>query len=402
MPIILSSCDITHKFNIEHEIWVPVFDSNFKDVYKVSNLGRVIRIKKYVNGKITENKMKATYVPTGYMQLGFRKDDCKAVYRLHRLIYFSFNPNVDQSLQINHINSIKTDNRLENLEAVSQSENIKHCYNAGNHKGMKIQSSEYPKILDLYNTNNTILNISNQYKVSHNTIRAILKNHFGINSRKNNLFTIEDHKKILDLYKNGYTLDKIAEIFNTSQSVISHSLLTKKSEDQPKKILIEYNEDINIWKPIIIDNINYPYYINQFCIIKNLKNKLMKPMLTLNGYHSVVLRSECGVRLAIFIHRILALLFIPNPTNKPFVNHIDGNKLNNNIDNLEWCTHRENMQHAWDTGLHKEKKITNDIKEQIKELLKTTEMDHKEIGRLFKVDRSVISRIKTKYSIIRN
>ena len=244
MPIILSSCDITHKFNIEHEIWVPVFDSNFKDVYKVSNLGRVIRIKKYVNGKITENKMKATYVPTGYMQLGFRKDDCKAVYRLHRLIYFSFNPNVDQSLQINHINSIKTDNRLENLEAVSQSENIKHCYNSGNHKGMKIQPSEYPKILDLYNTNNTILNISNQYKVSHNTIRAILKNHFGINSRKNNLFTIEDHKKILDLYKNGYTQDKIAEIFNTSQSVISHSLLTNKSEEHTKKILIEYNEDI--------------------------------------------------------------------------------------------------------------------------------------------------------------
>lgn len=53
------------------------------------------------------------------------------------------------------------------------------------------------------------------------------------------------------------------------------------------------------------------------------------------------------------MHRYIAKAFIPNPYNKPYVNHIDGNKLNNNATNLEWCTHLENMQHAVRTGLWK-------------------------------------------------
>ena len=52
-------------------------------------------------------------------------------------------------------------------------------------------------------------------------------------------------------------------------------------------------------------------------------------------------------------HRIVANTFIPNPLNKPCINHIDGNKNNNNISNLEWCTHSENTIHAYKTGLEK-------------------------------------------------
>jgi hypothetical protein len=74
--------------------------------------------------------------------------------------------------------------------------------------------------------------------------------------------------------------------------------------------------------------------------IKRLKDRIQK-----NGYNRVCL-SEKGIRKYLSVHRLVAINFIPNPKNKKCVNHIDGNKLNNNVDNLEWCTHKENERHS--------------------------------------------------------
>ena len=64
------------------------------------------------------------------------------------------------------------------------------------------------------------------------------------------------------------------------------------------------------------------------------------------------LRAAIGHSNPKWVHRLVADTFIPNPEQKPQVNHIDGNKQNNFVDNLEWVTYSENMQHAVRTGLH--------------------------------------------------
>lgn len=81
------------------------------------------------------------------------------------------------------------------------------------------------------------------------------------------------------------------------------------------------------------------------------KEKIIKPFLSKFGYLRAVLWKQCNYK-KFHVHTLVALTFIPNPKNKKQVNHIDGNKLNNLVSNLEWNTPSENIQHAFDTGLH--------------------------------------------------
>lgn len=82
--------------------------------------------------------------------------------------------------------------------------------------------------------------------------------------------------------------------------------------------------------------------------IRGVKGKLCRGVLNANGYRVVAL---CGKIKP--IHRIFAEHFIPNPMNKPFINHINGIKTDNRIENLEWCTVGENNRHAIATGLRR-------------------------------------------------
>ena len=80
-------------------------------------------------------------------------------------------------------------------------------------------------------------------------------------------------------------------------------------------------------------------------------NKLLKRMMFPSGYEYVHLCNGKGKTKLFRVHRLVAETFIPNPNNLPEVNHKDGDKLNNNVKNLEWCTNVENMRHSVETGL---------------------------------------------------
>lgn len=96
----------------------------------------------------------------------------------------------------------------------------------------------------------------------------------------------------------------------------------------------------------IVESIEKGYFVSPKGNIYNRHGNLIKGAIDHCGYKHVILNRK-NKR----VHRLVAETFIPNPDNKPCVNHIDGNKLNNAVDNLEWCTHSENTKHAYDNGL---------------------------------------------------
>lgn len=126
--------------------------------------------------------------------------------------------------------------------------------------------------------------------------------------------------------------------------------------------------ETEIWKPIIQNN---EYLISNLGRIKSLKygkERLLKTH-NLNRYTEVQL--YIGDKQKTFkVHRLIAQAFIQNPDNKPQVNHIDGNRLNNSIENLEWCTCKENINHAWINKLRVHTQKQKDIhSERCKKLI---------------------------------
>ena len=83
---------------------------------------------------------------------------------------------------------------------------------------------------------------------------------------------------------------------------------------------------------------------------------LLKPATDACGYFRCAL-SKNNILTTYKVHRLVAQAFIPNPNNYPQINHIDGNKKNNCVWNLEWCTDKENVNHALKTGLRKNEKV---------------------------------------------
>ena len=117
-----------------------------------------------------------------------------------------------------------------------------------------------------------------------------------------------------------------------------------------------------IWLPVCHETFSEHYLVSNKGRVKSLYkslgsvknssdgNEFISLINHSEGYKCVAL-SHNGMTKRFFVHRLVAEAFIPNPNNLPQVNHIDGNKQNNCVSNLEWCTARENIRHAIDTGL---------------------------------------------------
>lgn len=120
------------------------------------------------------------------------------------------------------------------------------------------------------------------------------------------------------------------------------------------------DEPDEIWRPIagyedryLVSNIGRVKSISRISSCgRQLKEKILKGSMTTKGYRSVNLLKDEKIRF-FTIHRLVANAFIPNAENKSCINHKDGDKLNNNADNLEWCDYSYNNKHALDNHLRK-------------------------------------------------
>lgn len=124
-------------------------------------------------------------------------------------------------------------------------------------------------------------------------------------------------------------------------------------------------------------------------VINKKSRKELKGQLNGKGY----LRVSIGGKL-MFVHRLVAEKFIPNTEEKKQVNHKDGNKLNNNVDNLEWVTNAENRKHAVENKLHMfgEKCSHSKLKkEDVVYIRKHIDMTVKELAEKFNVSKSTIN-----------
>ena len=139
------------------------------------------------------------------------------------------------------------------------------------------------------------------------------------------------------------------------------------------------------------------YLISNTGLIKNkLSGRILKLRNDKDGYLDVML-SKCGFKKRFKVHRLVALTFIPNPESKDQVNHKDGIKINNTINNLEWATKKDNEQHSVLKELHTSKlKIKDVIK--IRKLRISTNLTLQEIADIFNVSKSTISSVINKKS----
>lgn len=157
------------------------------------------------------------------------------------------------------------------------------------------------------------------------------------------------------------------------------------------------------------------YMISSFSRVLNKTTlKMVSVSMHQHGFRVVRLWNKGKTKL-FKIYRLKAIHFIPNPQNKKCVNHIDGNRLNEDLDNLEWNTHNENMRHAYDNGLsyghfkkghgghcagEPDRKLSKDDVELLRRWYKSGFYDEVKIPKVFDITGAYATRVATGKEVV--
>ncbi len=279
---------------MEKMVWKPLkFRGDIINNYEVSSEGELRNVKrnKVLKGKITLD---------GYRMFTIRINRKSYHVQGHRAVAETLLENPDNLPVVNHKDRNRRNNSVENLEWVTISGNVLHSYTSGNRKSNSRAVNQIDK-----------------------TSGKVLRSFESVT------------KASKEVGGDGASISKCAKgKRKTSAGFVWRFVVEKENppEDVPFRIFNGYN-----------------VYANG----KISKNTIMKTTI-ISGYESVNLSMNGKVK-HYFVHRLVAECFIPQiDPKKDKVNHKDGNKFNNDVSNLEWVTHQENMRHAVDIlGMNK-------------------------------------------------
>ena len=162
------------------EVWKDIKD--YEGIYQVSNFGNVKSLGNEFSRK--ERLLKLSPQSKGYLTVVLQKNSTRRMVLVHRLVAHYFIPNIDNKPQVNHINGIKTDNRVENLEWVLHRENLDHAIKNNlvlkgeKNRNSKLKDVDVIKIHSLLQKGITTKELSETYNVSYSTIDGIRTNRY--------------------------------------------------------------------------------------------------------------------------------------------------------------------------------------------------------------------------------
>lgn len=274
--------------------------------YSVSNLGNI------KNNKTTKFLKKT--LKGGYHTICLLNKLKRQSFKVHRLVALEFITNPENKSDVNHKDKNKINNNIGNLEWMTRSENNMHrC------KDVTITTNTNKEILRFDINKNELLETYNSIE---------LAGEWALN--------------------NGYT-----KTSHNGRNAIGNCLagLSQKAYNFKWEFKNKYNDLENeIWRKVVlegVDIIDKQYFVSNLGRFKNSFGTIMDNYkVDDNGYIKVFVYNKLYL-----LHRLIALTFIENIENKEQVNHMDGNKLNNSLNNLEWVTNKENQIHKFKIGL---------------------------------------------------
>lgn len=324
----------------DNEIWKDI--DGYDGAYQISNYGKVKSVERKVYNPAVLGDNDYRTVPElirkhnimkGYHCITLLKDGTKKSCRVAKLVMQAFGtPQPSDKHQISYIDGNKDNLFIDNLKWVLPSESIKLAIADGR---IKPHSEERKR------------KISERF-------RELWKNPEYRASESERM-----RKRWSDKECRERTLESMREAGRKRREKNAEI----RASRLPKEVYHVPDEEGEIWADI--DGFEGQYQVSNHGRIKScdrilphkthgtwhIKERLLKQVTTPYGYMSASFHLGEGKMQTVRVHRMVAIAFIPNPMNLPQVNHIDGNKQNNHVSNLEWVTEHENTDHAWSHGL---------------------------------------------------